>query len=530
MKKVYFLFICTLLLSFISCDFGIEEIPRQRELVDISLDTTDARLVFAKDTPDTPELYTGLRIFGHYSDGTTEEIDVNNTKVTGFDSTSMGPVTIDIEFRGIHKQYEINIGEDLPDYLEIVNYPVQLFYWMEDLNSSSNLELDGLKVKLHYTSGKEPELVALQNIKFNINSSLLINNNVKEFNISLKHKDISQSFTIYGISKRIIETYNLGYKQPIENFLRFEKIANPKINTYKLNEKINLEDAEIQVKNLINNNLLISKLDCTKCHIVEEVVTQNVSNTSKARVNINGIIITYDLKITDKFITGASLNINNSEFIKNNYKGQELNFINNKIFEFKRIYDGSNEESMIFTNEGNIDSENDEKLKYSVNNDVGFAKANAISVHLKLDEKMNIGENTIYFYYQFTSQKNNSIETKIFTKNIYIQDAKLDYLVAKVSYNDNNKKYIPKGTSINNILKYINVQLTGIKTDGSNFEFPFYTEKISYKIINQSDMDKHDFSKGDFTAKVEVIYSVSNDTKIKTKVPFEVIFKEESVS
>ena len=528
MKKVYFLFICTLLLSFISCDFGIEEIPRQRELVDISLDTTKVKLDYAKNTPKLSTI--DLKIYGHYSDGTTEEIDVADAKFTGFKSDEIGTVTIDVEYNGFHKQYDINIGEDLPDHLEIVNYPEQLFYWLEDLTSSKSINLNGLQVNLHYRSGKKTEINDLTKLEIRKTEQGKFSCNTQKYNITITYKEISESFYIYGITREIIGDNYFFRNQSITDFLRFKIISNPKINTYKLNEKINLEDAEIQVINQINNDLLVPKLDCTKCHLVEDIVTENVCNTNKAQININGIYIDFTLTITDKFITGASLNINNSEFIQNNCKGQELNFTNNKIFEFKRIYDGSKEESIFFTNEGNIESFYDEKLKYSVNNVVDFKNANAINKSLVLDKNIKIGENTIYFYYQFYSQKNNSIETKTFTKNIYIQDAKLDYLEAKVSYNDNNKKYIPKDTSINNILKYINVQLTGKKTDGSNFEFPFYSNKISYKIINQSDMDKHDFSKGDFTAKVEVIYSVSNDTKIKTKVPFEVIFKEESVS
>ncbi len=514
MKKVYFLLICTLLLSFISCDFEIEDIPRQRELVDISLDTTYAQLVYPQNTP---KLETrGLRIFGHYSDGTTDEIDVNNAKITGFDSTSEGPVTIDVEFRGIHKKYEINIGEDTPAELKIVNYPIKLLYLSNDYQKAE-FNYEGLSVNVQYKSGNNITL-GVQDLNIQKNGTLIDHKQ----KITIYYEQLSTDFVIYVFEPNTL--YNTFGTFPSSIFNNSYYITDSfnftihssenKIPTYKIGDVIKLTDASLD-----DIDIKITKYDSTgkevsfmnrplnECNIQE--VGKTVSkDMSYIYANINGKKIPVRINIIDKYIQGASLTIKD-DFYKINYKGKEIDFTDETLFVFNRLFGDSITEAISFNN-GKIKNNGEfEELRYS-SEDKGFD--NALPINTSYTIK-NSGVNKVYFYYKCYSKKSQRNEVFPFEATIFVQDAKLEYL--EVKYTKDRIKFDEKNS---NYLSDIGItSLKGIKTDGT--QCTLY-DNNTVQIVNKTSVKKADFTKDndyEITAEIEISYRISDDTRIKTK-------------
>ena len=273
MKKFHLFFLCACLLNLVSCNFELEDIPRQKQLVDITLDTDDALIDYPQNAKELNK--RGIKIFGHYSDGSTQKENIEDAKFSGFDSTERGTITIDVEFKGIHKNFDINIGNDDPDYLEILNYPIKLLYWEEEYNK--NIDLNGLEVVVHFLSG---EFKKVDNKVFTIEKSTRLDKN-RTIKICYNN-DVFATFDVYVFNDKDFKD-SVSTSSPLINYIKLVDSGSLNTINYRIGESIKLDGVNIDVKDL--HNMKLCTIPCTQCYITEKKVIQNKEN---ATVCING--------------------------------------------------------------------------------------------------------------------------------------------------------------------------------------------------------------------------------------------------
>ena len=180
----------------------------------------------------------------------------------------------------------------------------------------------------------------------------------------------------------------------------------------------------------------------------------------------------------DKYITGAVLEIDEENFIKNNYKGKTVDFTDEGIFQFYRIFDDG-KSSLIEFQEKEIQpvySDKGESIFYCTS-------INGQYISVKEPYLLNtLGNNTLYFKYKFYSFKSGHDENCIFTKTFYVQDAKLSYITAEYKYKDTEKNYLEYSINDENVKNQIKLEnIYVFKTDTSKFAFPLDVSNITFK-------------------------------------------------
>jgi hypothetical protein len=96
------------------------------------------------ESPD----WTGLEVSGNYSDGSSAILSVNNSDMSGFDSTSAGEKTITVTRNGLKATFTITVSAETLVSLSISIYPDKRVYEMDE-----NPDWTGLVVIGTYSSG-----------------------------------------------------------------------------------------------------------------------------------------------------------------------------------------------------------------------------------------------------------------------------------------------------------------------------------------------------------------------------------------
>ena len=89
-----------------------------------------------------------------YNDETTEEIDMTEDMVTGFDNTIVGPQTLTVSYEGENANFEITIEEKTLEKIEIIAEPNKKTY----IQNYEELDVTGGKIRLIYNDETTEEI------------------------------------------------------------------------------------------------------------------------------------------------------------------------------------------------------------------------------------------------------------------------------------------------------------------------------------------------------------------------------------
>ena len=95
----------------------------------------------------------GGKILIYYNNETTEEIELTEEMISGFDNTKVGKQTLTVNYDGHTTMFEVEIVEKKLSYIEIAQLPLYRNY----LEGKDDLNLEGGKIRLHYNNGKTEE-------------------------------------------------------------------------------------------------------------------------------------------------------------------------------------------------------------------------------------------------------------------------------------------------------------------------------------------------------------------------------------
>ncbi len=97
---------------------------------------------------------TGGKIRLTYNDTTTEEIDITEEMVTGFDNTELGPQTLTVTYEGKIATYEVTIIAKALEKIEVVTEPSKKTY----IQNYEELDITGGKIRLTYSDTTTEEI------------------------------------------------------------------------------------------------------------------------------------------------------------------------------------------------------------------------------------------------------------------------------------------------------------------------------------------------------------------------------------
>lgn len=234
---------------------------------------------------DTLDLTDGI-IELIYDDGTTKEVNINkdNVKVTGFDSSKLGKQTITIDYNGTIFKYEIEINETVENKIKnSINVIANKNNTIKANNTIiySNSNINGKYIEL---------LNGLNDISNNTNS--------------LNKDHINKIFDIqYNLIDTIVDEYN--------------------------NEKINITKETYK-------ELLIQLMDTSECYkeLFELYIEKDDIDNSEVKETINTIINRYNDN-TDILINFSEEMINREKDKYNNISSDDMiqNYLNKRSIE-----------------------------------------------------------------------------------------------------------------------------------------------------------------------------------------------------
>ena len=124
----------------------------EKELVSIEIAQQPNKTAYIQNYEELD--VTGGKIRLTYNDGTTEEIDMTEDMVTGFDNTQLGPQTLTVSYEGKTTTFEIAILTKALNKIEISQMPNKVTY----IQNYEELDVTGGKIKLTYSDATTEEM------------------------------------------------------------------------------------------------------------------------------------------------------------------------------------------------------------------------------------------------------------------------------------------------------------------------------------------------------------------------------------
>ncbi len=97
---------------------------------------------------------TGGKLAVHYNNGTSEEVNLTEDMVTGFDNTKVGTQTLTVTYQGKTTTFDVEVGAKSIDRIEVTKLPTKLQY----IEGLGTLDVTGGKLTVHYNNGTSDEI------------------------------------------------------------------------------------------------------------------------------------------------------------------------------------------------------------------------------------------------------------------------------------------------------------------------------------------------------------------------------------
>ena len=139
----------------------------EREITSIEIKSGPVKAEYTKDYEDLD--LTGAKITINYSNNTSEEINITNDMVTGFDNTVLGENTVTVTYKGKITTFKVNIVKREIVSIELKSGPTKTEY----IQNYENLDLTGAKIIIHYSDNTSEEINVINDMVTGFNNSML---------------------------------------------------------------------------------------------------------------------------------------------------------------------------------------------------------------------------------------------------------------------------------------------------------------------------------------------------------------------
>ena len=506
MKKLC-LFIFSLLLIFAAgCELDTSEIDRETELEYITVDTSEAKVIYHINEEFDK---TGLKVIGHYSNGTTKEEDLSLADVPPVDTSEKNPeVMVTVTFNNKHCSFPIVVKEATEESIVIKTKPYKIFY-----HSGEDIDLEGLSAVIKYSDGSESseltkESFGEHNIKVgNVTSDY----DVQYQDIIVPYKDnLELTYKIYVFKDSYINVNSI-------NISEVEKIP----TTYRQGkDELIFDNVKLSFSYGVGSN---QSRPITDFHISPMTIKDLPLGTNHISVSVKGTgdtLLTkqFDISVIDGYVAGAKLNSEKKCF----YDGDKISFLDNEsddenVYTFYEII--RNENTKIETPRplpfGNFNN-----LKYSYlgnNNEINFEsltdeeKENLFNQANSIGDTLSVsgtGPQKIHFYYKYLNEYSKKYEIYYWSYDIGVLESPLDHITAV--FNQGNKLIpLEENPNVDFENKYggsWNIQAYFLNETSKEIDPKYCTFSFNEKLEDIKKAKKE----GIYTATINVTYKLYN--------------------
>ncbi len=289
----------------------------EKELVSIEIAQQPNKTAYIQNYEELD--VTGGKIRLTYNDGTTEEIDMTEDMVTGFDNTQLGPQTLTVSYEGKTTTFEIAILTKALNKIEISQMPNKVTY----IQNYEELDVTGGKIKLTYSDATTEEMDMTLGMVTGFD-----NTELGSKTLTVTYGGKSANFEITIVAKELV---------------RIEIAQQPNKTTYIQNyEELDITGGKIR---LIYNDETTEEIDMT-----EDMVSgfDNATLGSQTlTVTYEGETATFEITIEEKALEKIEISAepNKKTYIQNY---EELDVTGGKI---RLIYNDKTTEEIDMTKE-----------------------------------------------------------------------------------------------------------------------------------------------------------------------------------
>lgn len=224
----------------------------------------------------------GGKILVYYNNGTTEEIDLTEEMISGFDNTKVGKQTLTVNYDGHTTMFEVEIVEKKLSYIEIAQLPLYRNY----LEGKDDLNLEGGKIRLHYNNGKteEKDITAEMVRGFD-------NTKVGLQTLTVFYEGATTTFEVEIMAKALlsIEILNLPYKlEYLEGKDKFDATGGKILLCYNNGTEVEMNITEEMVSGFNNAKLgkqmLIVSYNGQAAFFEVEIIAKTLSSIEVSRL------------------------------------------------------------------------------------------------------------------------------------------------------------------------------------------------------------------------------------------------------
>lgn len=401
MKKVGFILISILIFAICGCDFEPEEILRKSELEYITVDTTDSCV---KTNYLIGEEFdsTGIKVVGHYSDGSSRIEDSRLVEYKDFDSSESCEVQyVNVYYKEKTTFFTVSVDKAVIERIFVISLPAKTFYLKGDVFNST-----GLVVKAEYSNNTTR---ILSQDEYDISGFDSSDYRTCEIYVTLK-SDLTKkdSFTVriedYDITKIYIDT-------------------EPTRKIYTFGESIDLTG--LVVKAVITGDELpktiSSDLYCIEPADISTITSSDVDENGEVviTVRVNEQEAFFTIRFVEGYVNAFKIM---GEIPSLYYEGDEFGLDSLQLVQL--LSNGETRDAI------NL-SEEDISYKYNDNTYRG-------------DEKIKLsgtGSQKITILYDYTDISDGKTKTYEYVLDICVAESKLDHIVAV--FNQENSSRVP---------------------------------------------------------------------------------------
>lgn len=492
MKK--FLNVLVILSLFlVSCKMDYDVLKRESNIESISVDTSAAK----KSSYVVSESFdpTGLKVIAHYTDGTTQEVDLSQVTFENFSSEKANAaLPITAKYLEFTTTFEVCIKENEIVKIEVIQTPHKLHYQQNDSPEYEGLLVVGVD-KLQKRRVLKEDEYAVTNFGYS-NANAAGNN---QLTISYnKNPEIKDFFIIFFDDWMINKV----------------KVTEPSKKVYIKGQQ-KLQDIEVKVKK--NNEENYVSLTSMQYSIEPgDFTLLEARKDQVVTVWVNEQSDSFKVDIVDTYVSGIEVD---KEFYKNTafFDGEEITFFNTFIFfeKLEKTDDIENVRGDKITEQFLIDNNSELKCKYN-------GKETNID---KNDSKIKLtgtGIQTLEFLYTFYDIKTNKNITVSSFIEIFVGKSELSSISA--TWNGNG---YPLGVTPDNSNpdKYGVWTITGKLKNNNSITIPVESCKYEYT----EDPIKKYFvdNKTEFT--VKVTYTVPDSENSGNRKVYSCTFDKVSI-
>jgi len=157
----------------------------EREITSIELKSGPVKAEYTKNYDDLD--LTGAKITIHYSNNTSEDINITDTMVTGYDNSTLGENTITVTYKDKVTTFKVNIVEREITSIELKSGPTKIEY----IQNYEALDLVGAKITIHYSDNTSEDINIITDMTAGFDNTIL-----GEQTVTIMYKGISTTFKV----------------------------------------------------------------------------------------------------------------------------------------------------------------------------------------------------------------------------------------------------------------------------------------------------------------------------------------------